>query len=264
MSPDGDQRATGGFKPLSKRKKHQRIIDLTDEPNYEQNRWSKEKKIDRYKKNVIVSAQTEGQKRYIIEIKNNSIIFCIGPAGTGKTCVATGMALQALTAPVPAYEKMVIVRPIREACGEKIGWVPGDLATKMSDWIAPVMDNMEVYIDKKQIKNLFWEERIEALPLGLGRGRSFNNAFVIADEAQNYTPEQMLLLLTRIGKNSKLCINGDLDQSDISGNCGLLDAIERLQGIDGISTVEMDATDIVRHPLIAKILERYSDPETES
>lgn len=250
---------------MSRKKK--RFIELQDETEtYSRNgngngSFSKEKKLDRYKKNVIVSAQTEGQKRYIIEMKNNDIVFCFGPAGTGKTAVAVGIALQYICAPIPTYEKLIIMRPAKEACDEKIGYLPGDMGEKMSVWIAPVLDNMEVFIDKRQIKNLMWEQRVEVIPLAFARGRSLNNAFIIVDEAQNLTPKQVLMVLTRLGKNSKMVLNGDLAQSDVRGYSGLADAIDRLQDIDGISFCEMDASDIVRHPLIAEILDRYTEPE---
>lgn len=249
---------------MSKKKK--RYIEVQEEEQENNARSAaKEKKDVRYKKNVIVSAQTAGQKKYIIEIKNNDITFCYGPAGSGKTAVAVGIALQHICVAEPAYEKLVIMRPAKEACDEKIGFLPGDLDDKMSPWAAPVMDNMLVFIDQKQIKNLMWERRIEIIPTAYARGRSLNNSFIIVDEAQNLSPKQMLMILTRLGKKSKLVINGDLAQSDIRGDSGLFDAVERLQGIKGISFVEMHNDDIVRHPLIAKILNRYSDdPEPEA
>jgi len=242
---------------LSKKKKV-RVIDV----NQEGFRGGKEKKADRYKKNVVVSAQTEGQKDYIREILNNDITFCYGPAGSGKTAVAVGIALQHICAPVPAYEKLIVMRPAKEACGERIGFLPGDLSEKMAPWAAPILDNMQVFIEPTQIKNLLWENRIEVIPLAFARGRSLNNAFIIVDEAQNVSPEQMLMVLTRLGKNSKMVINGDLAQTDIRGASGLYDAMMRLQQIDGIGFHRMIASDIVRHPLIAKILDRYIEEDS--
>lgn len=249
-------------------KKRKRLIETGDveeaasSPNGFRGR--KEKKEDRWKKSVIVSAQTEGQKRYIVEIKNNDIIFCYGPAGSGKTAVAVGVALQNICCESPAYEKLVVMRPAREACGERIGFLPGDMDEKMAPWAAPIMDNMQVFVHPNQIKNLLWEKKIEVIPTAYARGRSLNNSFIIVDESQNLSPEQMLMVLTRLGKNSKLVINGDLAQSDIRGHSGLWDAISRLQGIHGISFVEMTTDDIVRHPLIASILERYADDPEEA
>lgn len=223
-------------------------------------RGSKLKKEERYRKSVVVSGQTEGQKKYIIEIKNNDITFCYGPAGTGKTAVATGIALQYICAEFPAYDKMVVLRPAREACGEKIGFLPGDLDDKMAPWGAPIFDNMKVFIEQNQMRNLMAERRIEIIPLAYARGRSLNKSFIIVDEAQNVSPEQMLMVLTRLGKDSKMVINGDMAQSDTRGPNGLYDAIQRLQNIRKIGFVEMTGDDIVRHPLIGEIINRYSDP----
>jgi phosphate starvation-inducible PhoH-like protein len=246
---------------LSKRKK--RVVDAERDGYRDNNsnsqgnsRW-KDKKEDRWKKNVIVSAQTPGQKEYIQAILNNDIVFCTGPAGSGKTTVATGIALQHMLAQNPAYEKMVLIRPMKEACGEKLGFLPGSLDEKTAPYAAPIIDNMKVFIDDRQIKNLFYENKIETIPIAFLRGRSLNNCIIIADEAQGLTPEAMLLLLTRLGKESKLLINGDLDQSDIRGENGLYDAMERLQNIPKIAFVELTSADIVRHPLIATILDRY-------
>jgi len=242
---------------LSKKKKQR----LLDHQRFEEGfPAGKLKKEDRYKKSVIVSGQTEGQKRYILEIKNNDITFCYGPAGTGKTAVATGVALQYMCAAQPAYEKMIVMRPAKEACGEKVGYLPGDLADKMAPWAAPIFDNMEVFIDKSQIRNLVQQGKVEIIPLAFARGRSLNSSFIIVDEAQNVSPEQMLMVLTRLGKGSKMVINGDMAQSDTRGLNGLYDAITRLQNVQGISFVEMSAADIVRHPLIAEILNRYTPP----
>ena len=255
---------------MSKRKK--RILDLDrdsyqrdqdcgsdGEGKYSIRKYSKESKEDRYKKNVIVAPQTAGQKEYIQKILNNDIVFCTGPAGSGKTACAVGIALQQIMAPIPAYEKIIVMRPLREACGEKLGALPGELALKLAPWAQPIVDNMEVFIDKNQIKNLFYQEKVEVIPIAYARGRSLNKAFVIVDEAQNCTQDQLLLILTRLGKESKMLINGDLAQSDIKSTSGLYDAIQRLHDIPRIDSMELTTCDIVRHPLIAKILERYFD-----
>lgn len=204
-----------------------------------------------------VTAMTQGQKKYIIEINNHSIIFCLGPAGTGKTAIAVGMALQHIMAPKPTYDKLVIMRPAKEACEEKMGFLPGDLGEKMGPWAAPIIDNMGVFIDHNAIKNLFFHRRIDIVPLAYARGRSLNNAFIILDEAQNCSPQQMLMALTRIGRDSKMIINGDIAQSDHRGKSGLMDAIERLEGMGGVSVVRLGESDIVRNPLIGEILKRY-------
>ena len=238
------------------RKKKQRVIDIEKEA-VELGPRGKEKKEDRWKKNVVVSAQTAGQKEYIKAILNNDIIFCTGPAGTGKTIVAVGLALQQICAPVPAFDKLVIMRPAKEACDEHIGFLPGQIEDKLQPYLAPVMDNAEVFLDKTAIKNLIWQGKIESIPLAFMRGRSLNKSIIICDEGQNLTVKQTLLCLTRLGKGSKMIINGDLSQSDIKEQNGLADAKERLQGIPCIAFVELTEKDIVRHPLIIKILERY-------
>lgn len=209
-------------------------------------------------RDVVVEAKTTGQKRYIISIKNNDIVFCSGPAGSGKTAVAVGIGLQGIMSSHPAYEKIVVLRPAKEACGEHIGYLPGDISSKMQPWAAPIIDNMEVFIDKSQIKNLFYEQKIDILPLVYARGRSLNKSFIIVDEAQNLTIQQTLLILTRIGNGSKMIFNGDMSQSDITGKNGLEDAEERLVGISGIDFLRLEDSDIVRNPIIGKIIKRYS------
>lgn len=213
-------------------------------------------------KGIVLQAQTDGQKHYINTIHNNDITFCMGPAGCGKTIIATGLALQGIVTENPIYERLVIMRPAKEACEENIGALPGDIGEKMSAWTAPVVDNMKVFLDSGAIKSLFYNEKIEVLPLAFARGRSLNNAFIIVDEAQNVSPKQMMMILTRIGQGSKMVINGDLAQSDINGVNGLYDAFERLDGVKGIAFVELDGDDIVRSPIIKEIVKRYEDVGT--
>ena len=206
---------------------------------------------------IIVSAKTAGQKAYIQEIQNNDIVFCTGPAGTGKTAIAVGLGLQGLLKQESPFQKLIVMRPAKEACQEKIGYLPGDLCSKMEPWAGPVMDNMEVFLDKMTIRHLLAEGKVEIVPLAYARGRSFNRAFVIVDEAQNLCVQQMLMVLTRLGQGSKMVLNGDVDQSDLMEVSGLADALERLKGLEGVSFVALDGTDIVRHRLLAKIIDRY-------
>jgi len=210
-------------------------------------------------KNIIVLPKTSGQKKYIIEIMNNTITFCVGPAGSGKTAIAVGIALQSILAKNPIYDKLVVMRPAKEACGEKIGFLPGDLEMKMGPWAAPIMDNMLIWLEPPLIKKLFYEKKVEVIPLAYARGRSLNKSFIILDEAQNCNPDQTLMALTRIGNNSKIVVNGDLQQTDVSdGVNGLEDAISRLEGMKDVSVIRLEESDIVRNPIIGQILKRYN------
>lgn len=215
-------------------------------------------------KGIIVSSKTSGQKRLIVEIKNNDVVICTGPAGSGKTYISTGMALQHLLAPGSEIKKIVFMRPAKEACDEHLGALPGELSEKMAPWIQPIIDNMMEFLPPPDIKNLFWEKKIEVVPLAYARGRSLNRSFIIVDEAQNCSDKQMLMVLTRIGEGSKMVINGDLDQSDSMHVVnGLADAATRLYGINGIGVVSMDSVDIVRNPMIREIIRRYKDEPLE-
>jgi len=235
---------------LSKRRKQQREREREQDDEIAKPR--------KFRDGVVVSAKTQGQKRYIIEAKNSEITFCTGPAGSGKTCIAIGLALQYLTAAQSGLEKIVIMRPTKEACDERIGYLPGDIDEKMGPWAAPVMDNMLVFLDRTAIKNLMYEHKVEIIPMAYCRGRSLSKACVIVDEAQNLTKAQMLMTLTRLGEGSRMILTGDLEQSDIHGENGLQDAVKRLKEIPGIAFVELTESDIVRHPLIATILQRYT------
>ena len=213
---------------------------------------------------VRVQALTEGQRKYICTIKDSIITFCVGPAGSGKTLIPVGLGLQSLIAKGSTTQRIVIMRPVKEACDEKIGFLPGDLDEKMSPWAAPLVDNMKEFLNDKQIKLLFHERRIVIVPLAFARGRSLNDSFIILDEAQNCSKKQMLMAVTRIGRNSKMVINGDVSQSDDHSIInGLSDAMERLRGIGGIGFAELRPEDIVRNPLISHIIERYEQSDTK-
>jgi phosphate starvation-inducible PhoH-like protein len=225
--------------------------------------WETDQPRNGFSHQISVSARTPGQKNYIIQIKEHDITFCFGPAGTGKTAIAVGMGLQYITDPRSGISKMVIMRPAKEACDEQLGALPGDLTDKMSPWAAPVIDNMEVFVGKTTIRNLVWEKKVEVVPLAYARGRSFNHSFVILDEAQNCSPKQMLMALTRIGEDSKMIVNGDTTQSDngVHGS-GIEDAVSRLMDMAEVAVVRLAEEDIVRNPLIGEIVKRYGNGTT--
>ena len=214
---------------------------------------------------IAVSPKSSNQKKLIIEINNNDIVICTGPAGSGKTYISIGIALQFLLGKNSSIEKIVFMRPAKEACEEKLGSLPGELSEKMLPWMAPIIDNMQEFVSPSTIKTLFWEKKIEIVPLAYARGRSLNKSFVLVDESQNCSMGQMLMILTRIGQGSKMVINGDLDQSDAHyGKNGLQDAIERLDGMNGCSIVNLQNEDIVRNHLISEIISRYKNPPPEN
>jgi len=209
-------------------------------------------------KSIIVQAKTVGQKKYIIEIQNHIITFCTGPAGTGKTAISVGIGLQYILAQNSMYDKIVVMRPAKEACGEKIGFLPGDIEEKMGPWATPIMDNMLIWLEPSLIKRLFMEKKIEVIPLAYARGRSLNKSFIIVDEAQNCSPDQVLMALTRIGNDSRMVVNGDLQQTDVGDRAnGLEDAIERLKDMKTVSIVNLTEEDIVRNPIIGEIIKKY-------
>ncbi|MBA3014019.1 MAG: PhoH family protein [Desulfobulbaceae bacterium] len=204
----------------------------------------------------VISPKSINQKSYIDAIKNNDIVFGTGPAGTGKTYLAVAMA-------VAAYSKnlvrsIILTRPAVEA-GEKLGFLPGDLAEKINPYLRPLHDALNDMLGREKAAALIEEEIIEIAPLAFMRGRTLNSAFVILDEAQNTTREQMQMFLTRLGFNSKAVITGDLTQIDLPGKSqsGLLHATKILQGIPGISFSQFTEVDVVRHHLVQAIIKAY-------
>lgn len=203
-----------------------------------------------------LSPLTPGQKRYVDAIRRSDIVFSIGPAGTGKTYLAMAMAVSALMQ--GTVRRIILVRPAVEA-GEKLGFLPGDLAAKIDPYLRPLWDALYEMMDAEKIKAHIETGIIEIAPLAFMRGRTLNNAFVILDEAQNTTPEQMKMFLTRLGFNSKSIITGDITQVDLpSGRLsGLIHVKDVLKNIEGISFVEFDQKDVVRHELVQKIIQAY-------
>ena len=205
-----------------------------------------------------IRAKTVGQHRYIEAIRANDIVFSIGPAGTGKTYLAVAMAIDYLKR--EKVKRIILTRPAVEA-GEELGFLPGDIQAKVSPYLRPLYDAIYDMIPVREFDKLTEHGRIEMAPLAFMRGRTLNNSFVILDEAQNTTSIQMKMFLTRLGFHSKAVITGDITQVDLEeGTSGLVAVQGILDGIDGISFVTLDKSDVVRHPLVARIIEAY---ETE-
>jgi len=203
-----------------------------------------------------VVPRSEGQAAYVEAIRSHDIVVCSGPAGSGKTFLAVAMAVSALRA--EQVHKIVLVRPAVEA-GESLGFLPGDLQAKINPYLRPLLDALREMMDYELLKRLTEQDVIEMVPLAYMRGRTLNNAFIILDEAQNTTVEQMKMFLTRLGMNSKMVISGDATQVDLPPNrrSGLIDALKRLEDVRGCATVTLGGIDIVRHPLVQRIVEAY-------
>ena len=210
-----------------------------------------------------IKAKTVGQQKYVDEIKNNTIVFGVGPAGTGKTFLAVAMAVSALKK--KQVSKIVLTRPAVEA-GEKLGFLPGDLQSKIDPYLLPLYDALGEMLGNESFKNCGEKGIIEIVPLAYMRGRTLDDAFIILDEAQNTTPEQMKMFLTRLGNNSKAIITGDITQIDLPylRKSGLVDALEILENIKGISIFHFTHKDVVRHPLVQKIIQAYEKRDVKN
>lgn len=199
--------------------------------------------------------RSENQKDYIRSMSENTITFCQGVAGSGKTHIAIGMALEYLLD--DKVNRIIITRPVVES-GEKIGYLPGTAEEKLHPYLLPLLDEIKHFIPSSQYSSLKSNNKIEVVPLGLMRGRNFHNCFIVADECQNASFDQLKMLLTRIGLNSKMVLTGDISQSDLHRHYqgGFLNMIRSLDGIEGIGISELTNSDIVRNPIISKILLR--------
>ena len=203
-----------------------------------------------------IRVKTLGQKLYVDSVKNHDVTFGIGPAGTGKTFLAVTLAVTALKR--GQVKRIILTRPAVEA-GESLGFLPGDLKEKVDPYLRPVYDALYQILGKDQTTRLMEREIIEIAPLAYMRGRTLDDAFVILDEAQNTTIMQMKMFLTRLGFNSKMIVNGDMSQIDLPRRVksGLVDAMEKLKGIKAIDFVHFSASDVVRHPVVADIINAY-------
>ncbi len=206
-----------------------------------------------------IRPKTVGQKRYIDAIRANTVTFCLGPAGTGKTYLAMAMAVAALKR--HEIGRIVLTRPVVEA-GESLGFLPGTLQEKIDPYVRPLVDALFDMTDMERANDLIEQGVIEIAPLAYMRGRTLNDAFVVLDEAQNTTPEQMKMFLTRLGFNSKFIITGDTTQRDLIGRRGgLTDIEEILAGVGDVAFIHLDRSDVVRHALVGKIVEAYDSFE---
>ena len=206
----------------------------------------------------IISPKSLAQKDYIDAIRQNEVVFGIGPAGTGKTYLAVAMAVAAINE--RRVKRLILTRPAVEA-GEKLGFLPGDLAEKINPYLRPLYDALHDMLDFGKVQDMLETGRIEIAPLAFMRGRTLNDAFIILDEAQNTTPEQMKMFLTRLGFHSKAVVTGDVTQIDLPGHApsGLINARKVLAGIPGIAFIDFSKEDVIRHPLVGRIVQAYEN-----
>ncbi len=206
----------------------------------------------------FVKPRTDGQARYVRAMREHDMTLCIGPAGTGKTFLAVGMAVSLLR--TGEVKKIVLVRPAVEA-GERLGFLPGDIVAKVNPYLRPLFDALNDMMESEAVKRYMDNDIIEIVPLAFMRGRTLNHAAIILDEGQNTTIPQMKMFLTRMGEGSKIIVTGDVTQVDLPKQTknGLSDAVTRLRDVDGIALVFLDEHDIVRHALVQRVLRAYED-----
>jgi phosphate starvation-inducible protein PhoH and related proteins len=205
-----------------------------------------------------VRPRTDGQARYVRAMLENDLTFCIGPAGTGKTYLAVGMAVNMLRQ--SQVKRIVLVRPAVEA-GERLGYLPGDIVAKVNPYLRPLFDALNDMLEPEQVKRYMENDVIEIVPLAYMRGRTLNQAVIILDEGQNTTVSQMKMFLTRMGNGSKIMVTGDITQVDLPRQMrsGLIDAVHRLRDLEQIAIIYLNESDIVRHPLVQKIVRAYEE-----
>ncbi len=204
----------------------------------------------------VVAPKSSNQRRYVEAIEKNDLVFGIGPAGTGKTYLAVAMAVSALVS--KQVSRIILTRPAVEA-GERLGFLPGTLQEKVDPYLRPLYDALHDMLEAEKVERLLERAVIEVAPLAFMRGRTLNDSFIIMDEAQNSTPEQMKMILTRQGFNSKMVVTGDITQIDLptGKRSGVLEAIDVLRGVEGIRFIYFDERDVVRHTLVQRIVKAY-------
>jgi phosphate starvation-inducible PhoH-like protein len=205
-----------------------------------------------------VRPRTDGQARYVRAMRDNDMVFCVGPAGTGKTYLAVGMAVNMLKQ--NRIKRICLVRPAVEA-GERLGFLPGDIVAKINPYLRPLFDSLNDMLEPDQVRRYMDNDIIEIVPLAFMRGRTLNQAAIILDEGQNTTISQMKMFLTRMGNGSKIIVTGDVTQVDLprQTRSGLVDAVHRLRDIERIGIVHLEKADIVRHPLVQRVVLAYED-----
>jgi len=210
--------------------------------------------FDTWKKKII--AKTPGQKEYCRLLRGREVVFGLGPAGTGKTYMAVAKAVESLKK--REVKRVVLSRPAVEA-GERLGFLPGDMKEKVDPYLRPLYDALYDMMPSDKVDRMLTSGEIEIAPLAFMRGRTLSESYVIIDEAQNTTPVQMKMVLTRLGQGSRMVITGDLSQIDLPDNqpSGLADAVDRLQGVEGVGIIHLSGKDVVRHPVVARILQAY-------
>ena len=243
---------------MSKTRSSQKKVSLSELNNHKVNNKRQALKDLKMLNFDELQYKNPAQRRFYNTVSNKDITFCIGPAGCGKTYLSVHRALRELGDKESKIDGIVIVKPLVEAAGEKIGYLPGDVEEKTAPFMMSFYYNMEQIIGKQRVNILKDTGVIEVIPLAFMRGITLSNKFVILDEAQNATPEQIKMFVTRIGEHSKYVIAGDLEQSDIKKHSsGLEDAVKRFAGIHGVGLASFKEKDVVRHSLVKRLLKRY-------